>query len=299
MSGTDLPIDPRGVLLIRPDPSGDPNSLSMEQLTVLTVEDHSRYAQAYRQILDIVVGGVFTYFLVSARDLRARIAAANQAFLGRRFAPQTQPEEALQWVTGLRAAVLSLAASLTYHQEQIYQLASELHGGDQAIIAAIKAVFSDLYDTNRGYRLLYSLRNLMTHETMEVVALDARALLVQGRVECRFRLRVDRGVATRSDKVKAAVKNELQEMLHDPDIIELLGEVGSPLSDANRLLYEILYPDLRLTCQTIMEFESLFQGRAGTRALVTDWNPETPGERPSWTAWAPQVLDFAARNLDS
>jgi hypothetical protein len=269
----------------------------MEQLRILSVDDYSRYRQAYRVINDIAVGGVFTYFLVTASDLRARIVAANQGFLDRRFAPQTRPVDAQHWASSLRAAVLSLTSALTYHQEQIYQLASELHLGNEQVHAAIKDVFGNLYDTNRGYRLLYRLRNLMTHHTMEVVALTARALLVKDHVESRFRLRIDRGVALQSKKLKAEVTEEFEEMPDDPDIVDLLDEVGSPLYGANRQLYEILYPDLRLYCEAVMEFESLFQGRIGTRALVRDWDPDTPGERPSYTAFAPEVFDFSARYL--
>lgn len=269
----------------------------MEQLTILSVEDYSRYRQAYRVINNIAVGGVFTYFLLSASDLRARIAAANRGFLDRRFAPQTGPVGAQRWAGSLRAAVLSLASALTYHQEQIYQLASELHSDCQQVHAAIKGVFGNLYETNRGYRLLYTLRNLMTHHTMEVVALTARVLLVKDRVESRFRLRIDRGVALQSNRLKAAVTREFQEMLHDPDIVDLLDEVGPALSSANRQLYEILYPDLGLHCGAVMEFESLFQGRIGTRALVRNWDPDVPEEQPSYTAWAPEIFDFAARYL--
>lgn len=295
---TNLPIDPRGVLLVAPD-QGNTYVVSMEQLTILSVEDYSRYRTAYRQVSDIVFGGVFSYFLVSAAELRTRTRTVEQAFADRQFAPQTRPEEAARWATALRAAVLSVTSALAYHQEQIYQLASELHEGPD-VRAAAEAVFNELFDTNRGYRLLYSLRNLMTHHTMEVVALSARAFLVpQGHVETRFNLRIDRRVASLAGKLNAAAKREFVEMLHDPDVLDLLDEVYSPLSRANQHLSEILYPDLRLTCQTIMDFESLFQGKPGTRALVNDWHPEVPRERPQWTPWAPQVFDFASRYLAS
>lgn len=296
-NSVDLPIDPRGVLILEPV-SGDPNGVSMEQLTILSIDDYSKYSQAYRVINDIAVGGVFTYFLVTASDLRAGIAAANQGFLDRRFAPQTRAVAAQQWAGSLRAAVLSLVSALTYHQEQVYQLASELHRGNEQVRAAIKSVFSDLYDANRGYRLLYRLRNLMAHHTMEVVALTARALWVKDHVESRFSLRIDRRVAVQSTKLNTEVRKELEEMLHDPDIIDLLEEVWLPLSGANRQLYGILYPDLRRYCEAVLEFESLFRGRVGTRALVRNWDPDTPGERPSYTAWAPEIFVFAARYLD-
>src|SRR4051812_8815576 len=48
VDGTNLPIEPRGVLLISPDPAS-PNGLRMAPVAVLSVEDHVRYREAYRR----------------------------------------------------------------------------------------------------------------------------------------------------------------------------------------------------------------------------------------------------------
>jgi hypothetical protein len=297
VDGTNLPIDPRGVLLISPD-SASPNSLKMTPVTVVSVDDHVRYREAYRRVFNIVLGGILTYFAVSAEALHAKVAEANQAFAERRFQPQTHPEEAVRLVSEIRSAVLSLASAVYFHQDQTYQLASDLHANDETVLASIEKVFKDVFDTNRGYRLLHSLRNVMTHYTMEAVTVSGRALQVaDGRMEARFNLRIDRGVAARSKKINKVVKAEFERMQDDPDVLELLDELHSPLYRADQRISALLYPDMRQTCETIVEFDNLFKGAPGIRALVSDWNPGVRGQRPSWTAWAPQLFEFAHRQL--
>jgi hypothetical protein len=120
-------------------------------------------------------------------------------------------------VSELRAAVLSVASVVYFHQDQTYQLASDLHPGDKSVRAEIEKVFNGVFDANRSYRLLYALRNLETHHTMEAVAVDARALQVApGRVEARFRLRMDRALAVRSGKINKIAKADIDQMRTTP-----------------------------------------------------------------------------------
>lgn len=299
VDGINLPIDPRGVLLISPN-SASPNSLRMTPITVLAVEDHARYREAYRRVFNIVVGGILTYFEVTADALRAKVAEANQAFAERQFRPQTHPEEAVRLISEIRAAVLSLASAVYFHQDQTYQIASDLHADDETILDSISKVFNDVFDTNRSYRFLYSLRNVMTHHSMEAVTVSARALRVANdRTESRFNLKIDRGVATRSKKINKVVKAEFEQMQDDPDVLELLDELHLPLYRADQRISALLYPDIRQTCETIVDFDNLFKGAPGIRALVSDWNPGLRGQRPTWSPWAPQVFDFAYRQLAS
>lgn len=297
VDGTNLPIDPRGVLLISADPTA-PNGVVMTPVAVLSVEDHLRYREAYRRVFDIVLGGILTYFEVSADALRARVEEANLAFAQRRFQPVTHPREAVRLVSDIRAAVLSLASAVYFHQDQTLQLASDLHCNDETVHTSVSKIFSNLFEANRGYRLLYNLRNLMTHHTMTAVKVSAGALAVaDNRVEARFTLAIDRRVAAQSKKINKLVKAEFDQMQDDPDVLELLDELHSALYRADQHISEFLYPDIRESCGTIVEFDSLFSGAPGIRALVNDWNPHMPGQKPSWSSWAPQVFDYAYRQL--
>ena len=297
MDSADIPITPRGVLLISQDPTM-PDGVKMEQLTVLTTEEHARYHTAHRRVNNLLLGGILTYFQLSDYALRATIAEANLAHAENRFQPQTRPNEAMRLISELRTAVLSVVSAVYFHQDQTYQLASDLHPGDKSVRAEIEKVFNGLFDANRSYRLLYALRNLMTLQTMEAVSVHARVLQVAPeRVEARFRFRMDRALAVRSTVINKIAKADLVQMQDDPDVIELLDEVRPALYQADQRISTLLYPDMRELCETIIEFDRLFQGKPGIRALVNDWQPDKRGQLPTWSSWAAQVFEFAARQL--
>lgn len=74
----DLPIEPRGALLITTDPAGQ--VANFDQLCILSVDDYQRYKQAYKQISGLLFGSVYNYFTSSKSLLRSTVRAANEAF---------------------------------------------------------------------------------------------------------------------------------------------------------------------------------------------------------------------------
>lgn len=298
VADTDLPIEPRGVLLITPN-SASATGLQMDQIAVLSPEEHRHYQDAYQRAASIVFGGVLSYFQVSAQGLRAKVLDAEAAFAQPQFQPQTHPQEALQLISEIRSAVLSLASAVFFHQEQTYQRASDLHASDESTRAAVKTVFGQVFESSRGYRLLYSLRNVMTHHSMEVVKVFVQPFReADGQMRTRVDVTMNRAMATKAKKLNQVVRAELVRMREDPDVLMLLDDVFQPLHRVDQQLSALLYPELGKTCESIMELDSLFKGAVGVRALVNDWSPTAPSERPSWSPWAPQIFDFARRQLD-
>jgi hypothetical protein len=159
---SDLPIDARGALLITTDPT-DPTgqTTTFEQIRILSVDDYARYKQAYRAIFELLFGSIYTYFTSSKSLLRSTVLAANHAFDVGMIRPNSAPDTYTSWLTSLRAAALSLCSSVAYHQEQLLQRTSAVHGKSGAAYAQVKGTFNDLYDEHASYRFLCRLRNVM------------------------------------------------------------------------------------------------------------------------------------------
>jgi hypothetical protein len=59
-------------------------------------------------------------------------------------------------------------------------------------------------------------------------------------------------------------------------------------------LLAILNLDLTSACETIQEFDALFQGRTGMRGLIRQQSPELGAPSTTgFTPWASQVLRYA------
>jgi hypothetical protein len=79
------------------------------------------------------------------------------------------------------ASISASASRACYHQEQTYQAICEKHGNDSEPHNAAKVIFGELYGTYPGYRYMYALRNVMIHDAMDAIALEATAALDQNR----------------------------------------------------------------------------------------------------------------------
>lgn len=284
------------MLLITDDPTVR-IGIKMEKIATLSIDEHTRYAEAYECVHHVAVGGIFNYFLTSVRALRDRLADANLAFADPEFKPQTNAYAVSQCFTDIRSAVLSVVSALSYHQEQCHQLASELHASDERVRAAVKQEFNVLYDAHREYRLLYALRNLLIHESMSVVTVSARPLLVRGRVDTRFDLGIDRSIANSSKKISPTARAEFAAITTNPDVLDLIRRLVKPLCELDQRVTELIRPDLHRSCRDVLNFDAMFEGKIGTRALVSNWEPGSPGQKPTCAPWLPQVFDYSARLL--
>jgi len=74
----------------------------------------------------------------------------------------------------------------------------------------------------------------------------------------------------------------------------MMGEIHRAMQKANRRLLTILHPDLTLVCETVVEFDKLFEGRDGARGLIHQQSPELRAPLTTgFTPWAGQVVLFA------
>jgi hypothetical protein len=288
------PVNAPAAYLIGDDPTGH-SDVRFEHICDLSDDDYQRYEDAERTLYDIVVANVFTYLQGSLKVLETVWKGANAALASNEIRPNTDPQRTALWNTQLRAAALSLCVSLVYHQEQTYQDVCDRHGTNSHAHEKAKQIFGTLYDDYRGYRYLYGLRNVMVHDSMDAIAVNAEAARDgNGQTVAVYDLLIDRFVMAESQKGNRKLKAEFAELDENPSLLELLTEIARPLVDANRRLRDIVYPDLTEACQTVVEFDDLFEGRPGTRALVHQQSPEMrPGFRISYTGFPPEAIHFA------
>ncbi|MGN7779297.1 hypothetical protein ACTJJE_07230 [Mycolicibacterium sp. 22603] len=291
---TNDPVPAPAAYLIGHDPTGA-TDVRVEHICDLTAEDYLRYKAADRTLYDVLVANIFTYVQGSVKVFQTIWQSANAALAANEIRPNTDPHGVAVWNTQLRASVLSLCMSIVHHQEQTYQTVCDRHGANGQAHQDAKDVFGNLYDNHRGYRYLYGLRNVMVHDSMDAVSIEASAArATTGQPIAVYDLYIDRSLMTASTKLNRNLRNEFVTLEEDPSVLELLAEVAQPLVDANRSLRDIVHPDLTEACRTIIEFDDLFEQRPGTRALVHEQSPELiAGFRFSYTSIAADVIGFA------
>jgi hypothetical protein len=288
------PVEAPAALLLAPDPTGQ-SDVRFEYICDLSPAEHERYAQAYKTLFDILFANSFTYFIGSAKTFHSVWTEANKSLAEGEIKPNANPDRFVIWATQLRSVALSLCLSLVYHQEQTYQEICEQHGKDSEPHREAKTIFGELFDTYPGYRYMYGLKNVMAHDAMDAIALSATAILDENQQPlAMWDLMLDRSVMSKSPKLNAALKAEFASLTANPSVPELFVQIAEPMKEANRKLLGILHPDLSAACQIVVEFDALFEGKTGTRALAHNRSPELrPGMQVGFTSWPNQLIKFA------
>ncbi|MFV9633935.1 hypothetical protein [Mycobacterium neumannii] len=290
----ELPIEARGALLITTDAAGQ--VADFERVCILSVEDYTRYRQAYKQISGLLFGSVYTYFASSKSLLRSAVMAANQAADAGLIQPNSAPDTFTTWLTSLRAAALSLCSSVVYHQDQMLRRIEKAYGLGSATHSQVEADFHGLYDGYAGYRFLCRLRNVMVHESIEAVTVAVKQILVGGRIQSRFHVTIDRSFIAQSE-MKNAVKAEIVGLRRNPDLLDLADEITEPLATVNTSIEALLFESMSSAYQAVVEFDDLFGGRSGLRAIANSPDDGPGPHVPGWMPWSKQVIDLARERL--
>lgn len=290
----ELPIEPRGALLITTDAAGQ--VANFERVCILSVEDYTRYKQAYKQISGLLFGSVYTYFASSKSLLRSTVMAANQSADAGMIQPNSAPDTFTTWLTSLRATALSLCSSVVYHQDQMLRRIEKAYGTGCAIYSQVEDDFHGLYDGYAGYRFLCRLRNVMVHESMEAVTAAVKQILVGGHIQSRFRVTIDRSFIAQSE-MKKAVKAEIVGRSENPDLLDLADEITEPLATVNTTIETLLLDSMSSAYQAVAEFDDLFGGRPGLRAIANSPGDGPGPHVPAYMPWSQQVIDLARQRL--
>jgi hypothetical protein len=291
---SELPIEPRGALLITTDAAGQ--VANFERICILSVEDYTRYKQAHKQLSGLLFGSVYTYFASSKSLLRSAVMAANQAADAGLIRPNSAPDTFTTWLTSLRATALSLCSSVFYHQDQMLRRIEKAYGPGSATYGQVENDFRRLYDGYTGYRFLYRLRNVMVHQSMEAVTAAVKQILVGGHIQSRFRVTIDRSFIAQSEMTKA-VKAEIVGLSENPDLLDLADELTEPLATVNTTIETLLLESMSSAYQAVAEFDDLFGGRPGLRAIANSPDDGPEPHVPAYMPWSQQVIDLARERL--
>ncbi|MDT7764500.1 MAG: hypothetical protein QOC63_3920 [Mycobacterium sp.] len=288
------PIDAPGAVLISADPTGQ-SDIRYEHICDLTEGDYQRYNDVYKALYDVLFANTFAYFRGSVKVFHTVWTAANKALGANEIRPTQNPDGYVLWTTQLRSVALTLCLSLCYHQEQTYQEICEKHGTNSEAHQAAKTVFGEVYDAYPGYRYMYALRNVMVHDAMDAIALESTTALDTNRQPIgMWDLQLDREFLSQSKRVNERMKAEFASLTENPSLPALFFEIAQPMADANVELLTILHPDLTDVCRNVMEFDELFGGRPGTRALAHNVSPELKaGMQIGYSSWPNEMIAFA------
>lgn len=292
----ELPIKPRGALLITTDAAGQ--VANFEQVCILSVEDYGRYKQAYKEISGLLYGSIYTYFTSSVSLLRSTVIAADQAADVGMILPNSAPDTFTIWLTSLRSTALSLCSSVVYHQDQMLRRMKKAYGPESATYSQVEDQFHGLYDGYAGYRFLCRLRNVMVHESMEAVTAAVKQISVGGHIQSRFRVTIDRSFIAQSE-MKKEVKAEIAGCSENPSLLELADEITAPLATVNAAVETLLWDKMSPAYQAVAEFDDLFGGRPGLRAIVNSPDDGTGPHIPAYAPWSQQVIELARQRLQS
>ena len=276
-----------------PDPATQGNTL-FKVIRELSESDYNRFKAAYRTLDRILVENLFTYYEQSFKSLVGLWKETADRFATGPIKLDGQTDEMVSIGIQLRGSVLSLVSMLCYHQERTYDEISAKFGKTSDEYQAAKDIFGALYDDFFGYRYLYKLRNVMIHETIQAVGISVEAYANKGNPFAVVDLTMDRSALIESSKIGAALKSELSSKPGDPSVIQMAMEIHRAMRGANRRLLALIHPDLTEVCDTIREFDGLFEGQNGTRGLIHQMSPELRAPfTTGFVPWAGDVIMFA------
>lgn len=143
--------------------------------------------------------------------------------------------------------------------------------------AAMKAAFARLYDSCFGYRFLYKLRHAMIYYTMFACGVSAESQRYEGENYHFFELTLNRSIMLDlSSFLNATLRRELEELDGHPDILEMMTDAFRELIKTNRRVVEILHPNIGELCLAAVEFDNLFGGHDGVRAISLEPQSRAP-----------------------
>ncbi|MBU8841276.1 hypothetical protein [Mycolicibacterium goodii] len=224
------------------------------------------------------------------------MTAANEASAAGLIQFNSAPDSFATWLTSLRASALSLCSSVVYHQGQVLRRIEKAYGAESPAYSEIKHKFHGLYDGYAGYRFLYDLRNVMVHESMEAVTAAVKQLLVGGQVQSNWIVTIDRSFVAQSDMKKPA-KTEIMALTENPSLLDLADEIAQPLAAVNEASEAKLLDSMSSAYQAVAEFDDMFGGKPGLRAIATSPDDRPGPHIPAYTPWSQQVIDLARSRL--
>lgn len=285
--------DSRSVLLFG-TPRIPGSSGTWSEITTLSDAKCEEYRHSLWSLDSLLRRSHFAYFRAACLDFIDQVEDA-----GERVANGSIPGSGDDSVELLSSrfirSLLTISSLIKFEQDKTLEKISKARGENSGEHTRATKEYSRLYDTNFGYRFLSRLRNIMHHDTMEVIRFSATASATpSGNIgDCEVRL--ERSAFLDSQEIDNTLKRDLRDLKDDPLVIEMDTQSLLGLSGLNRFLRPYEYPDLDQYCSSILEFEALFRGASGFRCLA-EGQISPRGDSfsiPNHMTASPDVLSFA------
>jgi len=261
-----------GLMVVSEDASGQTKAI-FNVFHTLAEDEYNNYSRAILKLRAAIEGSLRVYVVESLRGL-TNLAQQVETAVRTMSAPRAYAH-GRGWHTTLTCAVLTFSSALHLYQEQSEATVRKTYGADAPELRQTKDAFSAAYDGSLAYRLIYRLRNILVHSSLECVGLKISAGelttpagLVVREYAVRMPLLRNKLLETRQG-VSAKIRCELESMPEDPDLLVLCPDAAAALESVHKSIFTMTHPDLIESARVVRQLDGLFGDKIGDRALVT------------------------------
>lgn len=191
-------------------------------------------------------------------------------------------------------SLLSVCSLLAFEQDKAINKIGKNYGKEGEETKKAKRAYNLLFDSNFGYRFLAKLRNVMHHDTMDVLSLQIHAEASGANRQGAADVRLMRAPLIESSQCNKQLQGQLRGLTEDPMVIEMMLQAVSGLRVVTRHLRPLVEPGLEDHCAVLRSFDSLYGGKNGQRMLgrgtidIVDGAPQLP----RYERVDAEILDF-------
>lgn len=190
-------------------------------------------------------------------------------------------------------ALVAYCSLQAFEQEETLKNIERENGVKSQEWARAKAIYHHLFDENLGYRILAKLRNILHHESMQVVNAKNSSWMEGSERKNSLEFRINRQVLMESRHVNKKLKSDLAGLREEPRVEELIYQSLEGLTVASYELKPLMNKKYDWARNVVGDLESNFQGCKGYR-MLTDTFPEKPQDNqiewPQFQIIPPEIL---------
>lgn len=216
-------------------PNGRPGR-TFTPVRPLEAEEHEELVRAIQSVTNIVQG-----FMVYVNQALKDLSESLQRIFSEH---SSMSRDVNSRRIELEYRMLNVCAAIRMYEEHTYSEIDRKYGPNSSQQAAAKSVFNQTYDSSSEYRILYYLRNAITHGSRNLISFVFNASMdPNGHPEFDLRLPLLRDKFSVSN-AKTSVRQEVRSLPQDPDTLSMCFTVLSAMTALNQQLMPILEPDV-------------------------------------------------------
>lgn len=280
------------------DPNGRPRKI-FKPVRALKDEEYEKLGNAIQSVTNIIQG-FMVYVHQALKDL-------DESLQGVVSDPSNISGDVNGHRIELEYRMLNVCAAIRMYEEHTFSEIDRKYGPKSSQRTTAKSIFNQTYARSLEYRVLYYLRNAITHGSRNLISFAFNASVDQdGSHALDLRLPLQRLKFSNSN-AKATVRQEVRFLPQDPDTLSMCFTVLPVMETMNQQLMPILEPDGMDSVITLAHLINEAAAAGGYPVLgsvdlsfVTPSEQGDPVEVPlSMTLLPERVRDFVATVLNS